>query len=203
MKKVFLMLGILTISPMMIIGCGTTKNEIMEVKEIKVQEKGQAKEFDNAPVWVLNPSVEKGLAAVGSAKIGNAGMQFARTEALSNGRDEIVRIMSVKVSNMIKNFSQATGLGNAQTVDKVSDQVSKQIASEVLSGSRQKDMWVSPSGDVYILVIVDTSLIKQTVKDSIESSYKNDAALSQQWNAKNAQDELNKEVDREFGGVRK
>ncbi|MFH1096397.1 MAG: LPP20 family lipoprotein [Candidatus Desantisbacteria bacterium] len=200
MKKVLLMLGILTISPMIIIGCGATKKEIKE--QPKVQEKGLAKEFANAPEWVLNPSVEKGLAAIGSVKMGNAGMQFARTEALANGRDELVRIMSVKVSNMVKNFSQATGLGNSQTVDKVSSQVSKQIASEVLSGSRQKDMWVSPSGDVYILVIVDTSLIKQTVKDSIESSYKNDAALGQQFQAKNAHEELNKEVDKEFGGVK-
>ena len=201
MKRVLLMLGILTCVPMMIIGCVATKNEIKE--QPKVQEKGLAKEFANAPVWVLNPSVEKGLAALGSAKIGNAGMQFARTEALANGRDELARIMSVKVSNMVKNFSQATGLGNSQTVDKVASQVSKQIASEVLSGSRQKDMWVSPSGDVYILVVVAISLIKQTVKDGIESSYKNDAALGQQWQAKNAQDELSKKVDKEFGGEQK
>ncbi|MFH1961572.1 MAG: LPP20 family lipoprotein [bacterium] len=195
MKKAILMIGILAISPMMIIGCGATKKEI---KETKVQEQGMAKEFANAPGWVLNPSVEKGLAAVGIAKAGPAGMQFARTEALSNGRDELVRIMSVKVSNMVKNFSQVTGVGNAQAVDKVASQVSKQIAAEVLNGSRQKDMWVSPSGDIYILMIVDTSLIKQAVKDGIESSCKNDAALWQQFQAKNAHEELNKEVDKEF-----
>ncbi|MFH1097446.1 MAG: LPP20 family lipoprotein [Candidatus Desantisbacteria bacterium] len=195
MKKVLLMLGILTIFPIMIIGCGATKKEI---KETKVQGQSIAKEFADAPKWVLDTSVEKGLAAVGSAKIGKVGMQFARTEALANGRDELVRIMNVKISNMVKNFSQVTGVGDAQSVDKVSNQVSKQIASEVLSGSRQKDMWVSPSGDVYILVIVDPSLIKQAVKDGIESSCKNDAALWQQFQAKNAHEELDKEVDKGF-----
>ncbi|MBU1599183.1 LPP20 family lipoprotein [bacterium] len=199
MKRTILILGILTISSMMIIGCG---GAIKETKGTKVQEKGLVKEFDKAPGWVLNPSVEKDLAAVGSAKVGKVGMQFARTEALANGRDELARIMSVKVSNMVKNFAQVTGLGDSQAADKVSSQVSKQVASEVLSGSRQKDMWISPSGDVYILVVVDTSLIKQVVKDSVQSSYKNDEALSQQWQAKNAQDELNKEVDKEFGGVK-
>ena len=199
MKRTILMLGILTISSMMIMGCG---GAIKETKETKVQEKGLTKEFADAPKWVLNPSVEQGLAAVGSAKVGKVGMQFARTEALANGRDELARMMSVKVSNMVKNFAQVTGLGDSQTVDRVSGQVSKQVTSEVLSGSRQKDMWISPIGDVYILVVVDTSLIKQTVKDSVSSSYKNDAALAQQFQAKNAQDELNKEVDKEFGGVK-
>ncbi len=195
MKKVILMLGILIISPIIIIGCGATKKEI---KETKVQEQGLAKEFANAPKWVLDSSAEKGLIAVGSAKVGKAGMQFARTEALANGRDELARIISVKVSNMTKNFGQTTGIGDNQTVDKVSSQVSKQIASEVLNGSRQKEMWVSSIGDVYILVIVDTSLIKQMVKDGIESSYKNDVALWQQFQAKNAHEELDKEIDKEF-----
>lgn len=47
-------------------------------------------------------------------------------------------------------------------------------------------------------MIMDTNLIKQVVKDGIESSYKNDAVLWQQWKAKNAHEELNKEVDKEF-----
>ncbi len=195
MKRTILMLGILTISPMMIIGCVTTKNEI---KESKIQEQGQIKEFANAPKWVSDLSGEKEPAAVGSAKIGNVGMQFARTEALANGRDELARMMSVKVSNMVKNFSQVTGIGNAQSAEKVSSQVSKQITSEVLSGSRQKEMWVSPSGEVYMLVVIDASLVKQVVKDGIESSYKNDTALWQQFQAKNAHEELDKEVDKEF-----
>lgn len=136
-KKVVLMLEILTIFPMIIIGCGTAKKEI---KETKVQEQGLTQEFANAPKWVLDSSAEKGLGAVGSAKAGKAGMQFARTEALANGRDELARMISVKVSNMIKSFSQVTGVEDDQAIDKVSSQVSKQITSEVLSGSRQKDM---------------------------------------------------------------
>ncbi|MEK7813647.1 MAG: hypothetical protein AAB296_07785, partial [Candidatus Desantisbacteria bacterium] len=77
MKKVILMLGILTISPMIIISCGTAKKEI---KETTVQEQSRdiSNELANAPKWVLDTSVEKGV-AVGSAKIGKAGMQFART----------------------------------------------------------------------------------------------------------------------------
>ncbi len=197
MKKVILMLGILTISPIIIIGCGTAKKEI---KEITVQEQSRniSSELANAPKWVLDPSIEKGLGAVGSAKIGKAGMQFARTEALANGRDDLARMINVKVSNMIKNFCQAIGVGDNQTVDKTCSQVSKQVASEVLSGSRQKEMWMSPSGEVYVLMIIDTNLIKQVVKDGIESSYKNDAVLWQQFQAKNAHEELDKEVDKEF-----
>lgn len=44
-------------------------------------------ELSNAPKWVLTQDTEKGISSSGSAKIGNAGMQFAITEAEANARD--------------------------------------------------------------------------------------------------------------------
>lgn len=192
MKKIVITLSGITMGLMIIAGCGGTK------EQIKVEQPGLAKEFANAPQWVLNPSSEIGLAAVGSAKIGPAGQQFARTEAMANGRDELARIMTVKVNNMVKNFTQVTGIGDAQTVDKVSSQISKQVASEVLNGSRQKDLWVSPGGEMYVLVIIDPTVVKEKVKENTITSYKNDEALWQQFQAKNGQEELSKEVEKEF-----
>jgi len=144
-------------------------------------------------------SMEGGMAAVGSAKIGNAGMNFARTEALANGRDELARQMSVKVKNMVKNFTQSTGIGDDETVDKVSSQVSKQVANQTLNGSRQKDSWISPSSTLYVLVAVDPAIVKESIKNAVQTSFKNEQALWQQFQAKKAYDELDKEIDKEFG----
>ena len=164
----------------------------------KIQNSKWKNEFENAPAWVLNPEVVGGLSAIGSAKIGKAGIQFARVEALANARDELARQISVKVKNMVKNFTQVTGIGDEETVDKVSVQVSKQITSQVLRGSKQKDMWISPSGTLYVLVIVDPESVKELVKQQTLTSFKKDKALWQQFQAKKAYEELEKEIQKEF-----
>ncbi|WP_022850127.1 LPP20 family lipoprotein [Limisalsivibrio acetivorans] len=155
--------------------------------------------FEGAPSWVLTPELEGSIAASGSAKIGAAGVQFAKTEAMASGRDEIARIMSVKVKNMVKNFTQQTGVGDDQVVDKVSAQVSKQVANQTLTGSRQKDIWVSPCNELYVLVALDPGSVQQAVKESVRTSFKNEQALWQQFQAKKAQDELDAEIEKEFG----
>ncbi|MFQ5561334.1 MAG: LPP20 family lipoprotein [Nitrospinota bacterium] len=160
-------------------------------------------EFKNAPNWVLSSDMEGGLSAVGSAKIGNAGMAFAKTEAMTLGRDEISRQMNVKVKSLVKNFTQVTGIGDDEVVDKVSSQVSKQVVKQVLSGSKQKNLWISPSNELYVLVVVDPSIIKETIKNSVATSYKNDEALWQQFQAKKAHEDLDKEIEKEFNDFKK
>ena len=130
---------------------------------------------------------EGGLSAVGSAQIGNAGLSFARTEALANGRDEIARMLQLKVSNMVKNFTQTTGIGDAQTVDKVSANVSRQLANQTLTGSKAKQTWISSEcNELFILVVAD----------QITSSYRNEQALWQQIQAKNALKEMDEQIEK-------
>lgn len=194
MKKLFLLITCLVVGSLVLFSCGGSKSA-------KVDNKALAEEFENAPSWVLDGggSMEGGMAAVGSAAIGDAGMNFARTEALANGRDELARQLGVKVKNMVKNFTQTTGIGDSETVDKVSSQVSKQVTSETLTGSRQKESWISPSATYYVLVVVDPEIVKESVKNSIQTSLKNEQALWQQFQAKKAYDELDKEIEKEFG----
>ncbi len=199
MKKLLTMFVSVSLVSSIVVSCGGSKEQ--KPKEpAKVQSSKWSNEFANAPSWVLNPEVEGGLAAVGSAKIGKAGIQFARTEALANARDELARQLSVKVKNMVKNFTQVTGIGNDQTVDKVAVQVSKQVTAQVLQGSKQKDMWISPSGTLYVLVVLDPQSVKNVVKEQTLTSLRNEKALWQQFQAKKAYEELEKEIQKEFGG---
>lgn len=198
MKKT-LAVAVIVSASLFLASCGE-KKPAQPQQPAKVQNQQWANEFANAPRWVLNPEMEGGLAAVGSAKIGKAGIQFARTEAMANARDELARMLSVKVKNMVKNFTQQIGVGDEQTVDKVSAQVSKQVTSQVLNGSRQKDMWISPSGELYVLVVLDPASVQEAVKQATLSSFKNERALWQQFQAKKAYEELDKEIEKEFGG---
>jgi len=193
MKKTVLSVICVMFGLMMLVSCSGNK--------AKVDNKALSKEFENAPKWVLDGggAMEGGMAAVGSAQIGKAGMNFARTEALANGRDELARQLSVKVKNMVKNFTQTTGIGDDETVDRVSSQVSKQVTNQTLNGSRQKDSWISPSSTYYVLVAVDPAILQESLKNSIQTSFKNEQALWQQFQAKKAYDELDNEIKKEFG----
>ncbi len=191
MKKVLLVMIVFMFGCVFLAGCGGGSG--------KIANKEMANEFKDAPAWVLGGGVEGGNSAVGSARIGNAGMNFYRTEAMSQARSELARQLSLKVKDLVKNFQQVTGIGDDETVDKVSSQVSKQVASQVLTGSKQKDMWVAPSKELYVLVVIDPDVLKNSVKDSVQTSYKNEKALWQQFQSKKAHEELDKEIEKEFG----
>lgn len=161
------------------------------------QKQSEAAGLAGAPMWVLDPSVEGGVAAVGSAQKSPGGIQFQRTEALANARDELARVLSVKVNNMVKNFSQSTGVGDAQTFEKVAQQVSKQVASETLSGSKQKAIWINPAtGELFVHVMLDPESVKNAAKASVRTSMQNDEALWQQFQAKKADDALDAEIEK-------
>ena len=197
MKKILSLVAIISIVSF---GCSTKSKTAYEKID---KESKYAEEFKNAPEWVLNPSSVSKFAAVGSAKIGKAGLNFARTEALANARDELARQIQVKVKNLVGNFVQTTGAGSQETVDKITRTVSKQITNQVLIGSRQKDIWISPKNELFVLVVLDKDAAKKLAKyieDTIVTSYKNNQALWQQFQAKRGFEELDKEIQKEFYG---
>jgi LPP20 lipoprotein len=171
-------------------GCAQEQSPVAQAP-VQIQNK-----FAGAPSWVLNPSMEGGICAVGIAGVTPAGGSFQTTMAMANGRDELVRQLELKVSNMVKDFTQVTGVGNAATVDKVSSTVSKQVASQTLAGSKRKSTWVAGDGEMYVLMVLDPSSVAKATKDAVTSSYKDDKALWQQFQSKKAQDELAADIDK-------
>jgi hypothetical protein len=172
-------------------GCG--KN----VKQI--DNKAIEKEYEHAPEWVLSGSKEDTFSAVGSTRIGKGGLQFARTEAMGYGRSELARQVSVKVKGLVNSFTLQTGIGNEQTLDAFSKQVSKLVTDETLSGSRQKDLWISPKSDVYVLMILDKAAVEASVRRQMLNSYRQDSARWQEFKAKNGNQELDREIEAAFG----
>jgi ABC-type Na+ efflux pump permease subunit len=181
---------LIVISFLIIVGCVTNNS---------TQTKQGYSDLNGAPKWVAAPGMEGGFSAVGSDKIGAAGINFAKTNAVAFARDELARSMQVKVKNFIKNYVNSTGVGSDETVDRVSTQTSKQVASQVLNGSQHINTWVSPSGVLYALVVIEPQKLKKSVKESSRSSFKNDDALWQRFQADQSFKELEEEVDKLFG----
>lgn len=149
-----------------------------------------------APQWVLMPELEGAIVAVGSASESPAGIQFQRTEAIANARNELARQLSVKVENLYTGFTQVTGVGQGTSVDKTAKDVAKQVASQVLNGSKLKNTWMAPNGDLHVMVAIDATAVKAATKEAVKTSFKNDEAAWQQFQAKKGMDELDAAVEK-------
>jgi len=119
---------------------------------------------------------------------------------MAQGRGELANQLLVKVESLVNRFAQQTGIGADQTLDSFSKQVSRVVTKETLAGSRQEDIWISPTSDVYVLMVVEEAAVKAAVKREMVSSFQQDAARWQEFQAKNGFEELDREIDRAFSG---
>jgi hypothetical protein len=183
-KKILILLAILSL--VAITGCSGA-----EKKSDNGQQSGELSKF---PAWVINPSYEDALAAVGSAKIGKAGMSFARQQAMANARDQLALSIEVKVNTMFKSYVNSVGLGGEDGVDAIATSVSKQVASQTIRGSVQKEMSVIDN-ELYVLVVVDNSVVKEETVKAVNTSMANERALWQEFKADQGQKELEAAVN--------
>jgi len=146
-----------------------------------------------APQWTCVPMVEGAYAGVGIAQKSAAGMGHMRRVALANGRSDLAQQIQSQVKDKVETFTRATGVADNETVDKVNMAVSKQVAKVDLKGSKAVDSWVSKSGTLFLLVTVPESSVNKEVKKAVKTSFKNDQALWQQFQSKQAMEGLEKE----------
>ena len=155
---------------MIIAGC-SSKYGLGEGASSISDEALKANNLVDAPSWVLNGGRD-GLSAIGSASITKAGLQFARNEALAMARDELSRMISIKVEGLVSNaVSQAVG-NNAydSEVEKYSEQITRQIVSQSITGSKQMDTWITPDGSqIYVLVEQDERLSDKVQKNIMQN----------------------------------
>lgn len=148
----------------------------------------------DAPAWVCGGNTLEGhYVAVGAAPLSNLGQSFSRREAMANARSNLAQQIQTEVKDKVSVFARSTGVGGSEVADKVSTQVSKQVARVTLGGSKQLKYWQAPSDEIYLLVGVPIDQVNKEVQNQVRSSYQNDNALWQQFQEKNAMEELEKE----------
>ncbi len=146
-----------------------------------------------APKWTCTPFVDGAIAEVGTAPKSAAGIGFQRRIALANARSNLAQQIETLVKDKVETFTRSTGVGKDETVDSVATAVSKQVAKVTLQGSKQVDAWQAPSGTLYVLVAVPEKVVNKAAKEAVKTSFKNDQALWQQFQSKQALESLDKE----------
>ena len=188
MKKVLITTLALAFVLLSFSGCSDKEPEVED--DFKCRIEGAL-----APEWACGNDIGGDMyTAVGSAPLSKLGQGFSRREAMANGRSNLAQQIETLVKDKVETFTRSTGVGGAEVADKVSTQVSKQVAKVALEGSKQIKYWQNPNTkDIFVLMAVKKGSVNNEIKRQIRSSFKNDDALWQQFQAKNALEELEKE----------
>jgi len=186
MKKTLILLPILILSGLLLTSCAKAqkpKEVIFACKQEGVL----------APKWTCTPYKNGYYAGLGIAQKSIAGINHMRRVALANGRSDLAQQISSTIKDKVETFTRSIGNGSEETVDSVYSAVSKQIAKVNLNGSKAIDSWQSPSGNLYLLVVIAEKNVNTIVKNTIKTSFKNDKALWQQFQSQKALEVLDKE----------
>ncbi|MBN1164514.1 MAG: LPP20 family lipoprotein [Candidatus Krumholzibacteriota bacterium] len=126
-------------------------------------------ELEGAPEWVItgHGGDNEEIYGLGSA-VGTNNVSLARSAAQGRGRTEIARSLQLKVAAMLKDY-QATTTGGEEFGEAAADEqhivdVAKQITDMTLSGTYQKESWISKTGALYVLMALDVEHFKDAVK---------------------------------------
>ena len=148
-----------------------------------------------APLWVCGAPVEGiDLSAVGYADKSAAGPNFMKQMAATAARVELAQVLSVDLQNMVKQYVETTGAGDAETVDRVNSVVTKQVTEQKLIGSKVVRQMPTPSGGLVVLVGLDPAEADGVAESILRTSMRNEAALFQKLESEKSFDELASEI---------
>ena len=163
-----------------------------------------AGELANAPDWVIRgcsafwgDEPEAKICGVGSAG-GSRNHSLMVTTSEGRGRTAIARSLDVHVKAMLKDY-QATTTGGEEFGTHAADEqhvvdVSKQLTEIDLVGVERRDMWISPSGQVYVLMVYDAEKFTAAVSsmDNLSESIRKAVIERADANFRELDEELEK-----------
>jgi len=143
----------------------------------------------DVPEWFLTPpEAEDAIYGVGMALKQNPSL--ARKAAIARAREEVASTVNTKVSSMLKDFMQESGVGeNAQALE-FTQNVTKQVTSVSLEGSKVKEVYPAKDGTFYVLVEYPLDQLRQKTLNAVQ----NEEALYNEFKAQQGFDALEKAV---------
>jgi len=157
-------------------GCGASKPDIYKSAD--------------SPSWFLVPPIEANfLYGVGMAKKQNPSL--SKKTATTRARAEVSQSVSVKVSTLMKDFMQESGMGENAQATELTESISKQVSNNVLNGSVIKEAFSAKDGTIYILV----ELPLQAVNNETLKAVKKDESLFNEFKATKGFNDLEQSVN--------
>ena len=146
------------------------------------------------PKWYLEPPMSNDIFyGVGDANRPQQAM--SKKVATARARDEIAQAVEVKVSTMINDFMDASGIGNDATAHEFNKAVSKHVAQVALKGSVISKTFVAKDGSMYVMVEYPAKGASDEAVKKAKNEMKKDEALFNEFKANQGFDALERELN--------
>jgi len=141
----------------------------------------------NAPIWIDNEEIPDGLAAVGIAQPNPmSDKSLQRTVAVADARTKLAGKLKVRVQNMFSQLNQqvteAAADGSrkpikADVMNRVIENVSRQIIDQDLSGTNTRATWTDSSdGSLYVFVVMTKDSMDRALASAAQGQIKKEIA---------------------------
>lgn len=158
-----------------------------------------ANSFAQLPDWILNPHIEGGI---GSAEcvVYTHDMGLDKAEAVANARADLAKQIQVKVEAMDKTYKRKVRATGNTSSGGTFESVSRQVASQFLSGSRvirMEQVMIDNKSNLCVLVALNPSLTKELFDALVDGSNQQVSPadrdmLYEEFRAAKAQEEMDK-----------
>jgi len=153
------------------------------------------------PGWVLNPTIEGGLAATECVPASND-FSLDKNQATAQGRAAISKQLGVKVKAMDKTYQNKTTTNDGVVSGNTFESVSKQVSEQYLKGSRASKVEyvvMNAVNNMCVMVTLDPSATKKLFDKIVDGSDQDVSAqdkdvLYQEFKSYKAQEELDQET---------
>lgn len=171
-----------------IVACGST-------------EKPQHEFNKNLPDWVLNPTIEGGLAAP-VCVIASGNLNTDKSQATALGRVELAQQINVKVKALDKTYQERVDVDNQAQVGSTFSSVSKQLTDQAIQGSRVSESGYTEFDEkrhLCVLTVLDPNATKGFFDGLVKASGRqldptDERVLYQEFKAHKAQKDLEAEL---------
>jgi hypothetical protein len=182
-------------------GCGEQRPPAAPAKPVSTYRRPWSDDDVAKPAWLADPTRGGSmLAAWGSAAADpHRSRGELRDAAMQSARDELARMVRVRVQSVLKEWLAESG-GSAAGVSSLSESASRGIADQSIEGSYQRDAWTHPkTGETFVWVVVDPAFARNlahTVAESAKGAATGDPTLDAHIRAKAGSDDGFRELDR-------
>lgn len=146
------------------------------------------------PDWYTEPPQTNDVFyGVGDAK--RPQQALSKKVATARARDEVAQAVEVKVSTMLKDFMQSSGIGENASALEFNESVSKHVAQVSMQGCIISETFIAKDGTVYVMVQYPIKQAKEETLKKAKEEIKNHEALFNEFKARQGFEALEKELN--------
>lgn len=124
-------------------------------KKADVVTQNAGNDLSDLPVWVLDPNVDEGVAAVGIASPSKGGIKFQLPKAELDAKANIAATIQSEISRITKDSLRSAKVNDVDDVEEFFAQATKEVVKDLpLSGVKRLNIFKSDDGTLYVHMVL-------------------------------------------------